>query len=227
MLGLLAIAIAPCLAIMIYVYIKDKHEKEPFLLLAYSFLGGVASVFVAATLEQYAQGFVIGSGTSAISVAIFAFLVVGLSEELSKYFFLRIIPYRNKAFNEPFDGIVYSVMVSMGFAMIENIMYVMKHGMGTGIMRVFTAVPAHATFAIIMGYYIGLAKFNPKNKVKYQIMGIGGAVLFHGAYDFSLMQNNVPGLRIIGAVLSLYVAIRLSKKAMRLHNEDSPFRNRT
>jgi hypothetical protein len=78
-----------------------------------------------------------------------------------------------------------------------------------------------------MEYHIGLSKFGSKNKVKYQIMGIGGVVLFHGAYDFSLMQNNIPGLGMVGAFLSLCVAIHLSKKAMRLYNEDSPFRNKT
>lgn len=224
MLSLLAIAIGPCLAIMVYVYCKDKYEREPFKLVLYSFLGGVASIAIAAYLEVTAENNGIGVGDSLEQVAILAFLVVGVSEELSKYLFIRIIPYRNKAFNEPFDGIVYSVMVSMGFAMAENIMYVMQHGMATGIMRMFTAVPAHATFAIIMGYYIGKAKFSAENKMQNHLIGIGGAVFFHGFYDFSLMQNDFESLRLLGAVLSLIIAIRLSKKAMRSHNAISPFK---
>jgi len=96
-------------------------------------------------------------------------------------------------------------------------------GTGTGIMRMFTAIPTHATVAIIMGYYIGKAKFDKKNRIKYHLFGIGGAVLFHGLYDFSLMQNEIKGLKLIGALASLYIAIRLSKKAIKMHNEVSPF----
>lgn len=224
MISLLAIAVAPCLAIMVYIYLKDKYEKEPIKLLVYSFFGGVASIPIAAYLEVEAQNRGIGVGEDVTSVFILAFIVVGISEELSKYLFLRIIPYRNKAFNEPFDGIVYSVMVSMGFAMAENILYVFQHGMTTGVMRMFTAVPAHATFAVIMGYYVGKAKFDQENKFILHLKGIGGAAAFHGLYDFSLMQNEIPGLRLIGAILSLYIAIRLSKKAMHAHTINSPFR---
>jgi RsiW-degrading membrane proteinase PrsW (M82 family) len=67
--------------------------------------------------------------------------------------------YNNKNFNEPFDGIVYAVIVSMGFATIENIIYVFQYGFATGILRLFTAVPAHAAFGILMGYFLGKAKF--------------------------------------------------------------------
>ena len=224
MLSLLALAIAPCIVVMGYIYFKDKFEKEPRKLLLYSFFGGVGSIFIAVALETTAEKIGLGVGTNYISVAILAFVVVALSEELSKYLFVRLIPYKNKAFNEPFDGIVYSVFVSMGFAMLENILYVMQHGMGTGIMRMFTAVPAHATFGIIMGYYIGKAKFDKANSVKYHLYGIAGAVLFHGLYDFSLMQNEIKGLRLIGALASLYVAMRLSKKAIKMHHDVSPFK---
>lgn len=90
-----------------------------------------------------------------------AFFVVALIEEFSKYIFVRFYSQPKKYFNEPFDGIVYAVMVSMGFAAIENIAYVSQGGMGTAIVRAFTAVPAHATFAVLMGYFMGLAKFAP------------------------------------------------------------------
>ena len=72
--------------------------------------------------------------------------------------------YRKKEFDEPFDGIVYAVMVGMGFATVENISYVSQYGLMTGIMRLFMAVPAHASFAIIMGYFMGKARFSAKKE---------------------------------------------------------------
>ena len=76
-------------------------------------------------------------GEGIFYVAVYSYLIVALSEEGSKFLMLRLIPYRRKAFDDPFDGIVYAVMVSMGFATLENIGYVMQHGMGTGLLRMF------------------------------------------------------------------------------------------
>ena len=157
--------------------------------------------------------------------AVHAFLIVSLVEEFSKFIFVRSILYRSSHFNEPFDGIVYSVMVSMGFATFENLLYVSSGGMGTAIMRMFTAVPAHATFAVLMGFYLGKAKFEHK-KSYYALHALGVATLFHGAYDYCLFVSWVPGI-VLGALVSLVVGIWLSKKAIRIHQLASPFKNKT
>ena len=157
--------------------------------------------------------------------AVHAFLIVALVEEFSKFIFVRGILYRSSHFNEPFDGIVYSVMVSMGFATFENLLYVSSGGMGTAIMRMFTAVPAHATFAVLMGFYLGKAKFEHK-KSYYALHALGVATLFHGAYDYCLFVSWVPGI-VLGALVSLVVGIWLSKKAIRIHQLASPFKNKT
>jgi RsiW-degrading membrane proteinase PrsW (M82 family) len=130
-----------------------------------------------------------------------AFLKVAFIEELSKFIFIRFILYYNKNFNEPYDGIIYAVMVGMGFATLENIIYVFQYGVGTGILRMFTAVPAHATFAILMGFYLGKAKFEHK-KSYYALYALGVATLFHGAYDYCLFISFVPGI-VFGALASL------------------------
>ena len=151
-----------------------------------------------------------------------AFFVVGLSEEFSKYVIVRYYAQSKNAFNEPYDGIVYAVMVSMGFAAVENIFYVLEGGVPVALLRAFTAVPAHATFGILMGYYMGRAKFS-NNRVKYNLLGLLLAILFHGAYDFFLFINFIPGISI-GAFISLIVGIILSRKAIRIHQENSHFR---
>jgi RsiW-degrading membrane proteinase PrsW (M82 family) len=151
-----------------------------------------------------------------------AFIVVGMTEEFSKYIIVRYVSQPRKAFNEPFDGIIYAVMVSMGFAATENIMYVLQGGYEVALLRAFTAVPAHATFAIIMGYFMGKAKFS-NNKVKLNFTGLFLAVVFHGTYDFFLFVDFIPGLWT-GAFLSLFIGIYLSRKAIQKHQEDSKFK---
>ena len=113
-------------------------------------------------------------------------------------------------------------MVSMGFACTENVLYVVDGGYQTAVLRAFTAVPAHATFGILMGYYMGLAKFS-KNRLQLNLTGLFLAVIFHGAYDFFLFINFVPGISI-GAFVSLIIAIVLSKKAIKKHQENSNFK---
>lgn len=218
---LLALALAPGGAVALYIYLKDKHEREPLGLLARSFFFGVLSVFVTLLISQGIGYFVEIDEQSVGQQAVHAFLIVALVEEFSKFIFVRGILYNNAHFNEPFDGIVYSVMVSMGFATFENILYVYSGGMSTAIMRMFTAVPAHATFAILMGFYLGKAKFEHK-KSYYAFHALGVATLFHGAYDYFLFISFVPGI-VLGALVSLLVGIWISKKAIKIHQQASPF----
>lgn len=218
---LLAIALAPGVAIGVYIYLKDHHEREPLGLLLRSFLFGVLSIFVTLIISLVIEQFITIDEASLSEQAVHAFLIVALVEEFSKFIFVRGILYNNKHFNEPFDGIVYSVMVGMGFATFENILYAINGGFGTAIMRMFTAVPAHAAFAVLMGFYLGKAKFEHK-KSYYALHALGVATLFHGAYDYCLFISWVPGL-VLGALVSLILGIWLSKKAIRIHQMASPF----
>jgi RsiW-degrading membrane proteinase PrsW (M82 family) len=221
-LVLMALAIAPGLAIAIYVYWRDKFEREPLSLMVKCFAFGVLSILPAIILETLGtKVFGTYSPENILQTAFHAFVIVGLSEEWSKYIFLRGYAYRKPDFNEPYDGITYSVMVSMGFATLENIMYVADGGFGVAILRMFLSVPAHATFGVIMGYYVGLAKFR-EHSLKLRLTGLFLAAAFHGAYDFCLFLNTVPVL-ILGALASLIVGVILSLKAIKHHAMFSPF----
>lgn len=214
-MGLLVLAIAPGIAICLFIYLKDKYNKEPLGLLVLSFFMGVLSIIPAFFIQVSLTGPVerwMGEGI--LYTAVFSYLIVGLSEEGSKFLALRFVPYRRKAFDDPFDGIVYAVMVGMGFATLENIGYVMQHGIGTGITRMFLSVPAHATFAVLMGYHVGLAKFDPANKRKYMMLAVFWPALFHGTFDFFLFVGNT-WLHFAGAVVSFIVAVKLSLKLIR------------
>ncbi len=215
----LAIALAPGIAISLLIYWLDKRDREPVRLLIRSFMLGVLCTSFPLLVEGLAGRVDWGKG-GAWGIAAFAFGIVGLSEELGKYFVLRYFAFPKPAFNEPFDGIVYSVMISMGFATTENIAYVMQYGIGTGIVRMFISVPAHAAFAVLMGYYVGLAKFIPQHRKTLLFTGVFWAVVFHGAFDFFLMLGDNVFL-ILASLLCLYIGVRLSIRAIRNHTEIS------
>ncbi|MEK6780946.1 MAG: PrsW family glutamic-type intramembrane protease [Bacteroidota bacterium] len=220
-LFLLAIASAPGVAIALYIYLKDKHEREPIGLLIKAFVYGMLSTLLTLIISIPISSFVPLDEKSIGEQAIHAFILVALIEEFSKFIFVRGVLYRNKNFNEPFDGIVYSVMVGMGFATLENILYVSDGGVSTAILRMFTAVPAHASFAVLMGYFLGKAKFEHKRGY-YSIYALGVATLFHGAYDYFWFIAYVPGIWV-GAITSLGLGIYFSKKAIKIHQDESPF----
>lgn len=224
---LLALSIAPGIAISLYIFLKDRFNREPHLNLLICFLLGCLSVLPAILIQLLTVKPVerlMGGGV--LYTAVFAYIIVGLSEEWSKYIMLRSYAFPKKSFDEPFDGIVYSVMIGMGFATVENILYVQQHGLGTALVRMFLSVPAHATFAVLMGYFAGKAKFKPERRRFYLFTGIFWAAFFHGTYDFFLFLQGNPtvnkylsdSLLFLGAVGSFIFAVWLSKKAIKEHH---------
>lgn len=220
---LLALSIAPGIAIVLFIYFSDKYEKEPWRLLAISFLYGAIGLFLSVIVSDFVNQFIViheenfmDEGKHAFSVAVV--------EEFIKFLFVRFILYRDKNFNEPFDGIVYTVTVGMGFATVENIIYVMNGTEATAILRMFTAVPAHGTFAILMGYFLGIAKFKHRKETQYSILALLTAILIHGVYDYFLFISFVPGIWVM-AFICLGVAFIFARKAILLHQEASPFKD--
>lgn len=223
-LPLMILAILPGLAISYYIYVSDEHEKEPHEHLILCFIFGMVSTAPAILLEELGMGLGLDDTSYLFGAFIFAFGVVAFSEELVKFLFLRFYIYEKDDFNEPFDGIVYSVMIGMGFATVENILYASRYGIETVFARMFTAVPAHAAFAIIMGYYAGRAKFEPEQSNILLMKGLFLAIAVHGAYDFFIFQENYPALAGF-TLVSLILAIVLSKNMMVIHQRNSPFKD--
>ncbi len=226
---LLALSIAPGLAICLFIYFKDKYNKEPVSYLFKCFFLGMLSAVLSLIVEWGGETMLdkLAINNSIIATLLLAFVVVAFTEEGSKYIMLKNYAFPKPEFDEPFDGIIYSIMVSMGFATLENIFYVFENGVGTAILRMFLSVPAHASFAVLMGYYAGLAKFNPSQKSFYLLKGFLLAVLFHGMFDSFLFlaeddmatQYISGGLLALGALGSYYFAARLSLKSIRLHQQ--------
>ncbi len=227
---LFALSIAPGIAISVFFFFKDEYNREPRRHILFSFFLGILAAIPAAGFQMLAFPLFdryVPNGIA--SIAIKAFILVALSEEWCKYIMVRYYAFRQPEFDEPFDGIVYAVMVGMGFATIENVGYVMQHGLATAFVRMFLSVPAHASFAILMGYYVGKAKFHPGGRFSNLLKGILLAVFFHGLFDFFLflrdhemIQQHVSDIFLfLGALITFAIALVLSRNAIREHVDHS------
>jgi RsiW-degrading membrane proteinase PrsW (M82 family) len=223
---LAAIAIAPGIAVCLFIYSFNRYGKAHIRNLVLSFVLGMAATLPALLIQMLAEDVRNEpSRHSILSYAWFAFIVVAFSEEGSKFLVLRFFSYPQKTFNEPFDGILYSVMIGMGFATVENIEYVSQFGLETGVSRFFLAIPAHASFAVLMGYQVGWAKFDKERATWLMAKGLLIAVLFHGSFDFFLFlqqsraatQYLSTGILSFGAFASFYIAVRMAMRALRMH----------
>ena len=203
----IGIATIPVFVLLWYFWHRDKGEKEPMKLMQKIFLWGIIVIIPVAIIEAVLQIGAESIGITPTSTAyliIMPFLIVALPEELSKLWVVKKKAFNHKKFNEIMDGITYCILASMGFAVFENILYTFQFGIGTGIMRAFTAVPAHALFSGIMGYYIGLAKFRKKDQKKLLKKGLLFGVFFHGLYDF-LLLSGMPILILLIFPLLIYM----------------------
>ncbi len=189
MVKLIVLALAPVIIIALYFYYRDKYEKEPILMLVKALGAGIIIVIPIIIIEKLLMTIIIILPHQA-QAFYRAFIVAGFTEELFKFLVLYIIIWSNKNFNEKFDGIVYAVFISLGFAGVENIMYVLQHGVATGYVRALVSVPGHALFGITMGYYFGLAKFYLEKRKQFMIRSFLYPVILHGVFDFILMLGN-------------------------------------
>ncbi|BDS15500.1 PrsW family intramembrane metalloprotease [Aureispira anguillae] len=194
---LLLLSILPGFLIVLYIYWRDRHYKEPIWYLTVCFVFGMLSTYPAIKMEEFGirdLGIFNTVGDPFMTFT-FTFAVVAFSEEFVKYIFLRYYIFPKEEFDEPMDGIVYSVMISMGFATLENILYIVVRttdfdvAFQIGLLRMITAVPAHAIFAILMGYFVGLAKFSENRKDFFLLLGLVSAILLHGTYDFFIFMQ--------------------------------------
>lgn len=219
---ILFISFAPVILILIYIYKRDKYEKEPMGLLAKALgLGAIITlpiIFIELFLKNlYQYG-------DPITVALYdGFVVAAFTEELFKYLAFTLLIWKNRNFNELFDGIIYAAFISLGFAAVENFFYVFGSGGGVGILRAFTAVPAHALFGITMGYYFGLARFDEKQQTKFLWFAILLPIVLHGFYDFFLMSGNGL-LMLLFLPFIIYLWISGFKK-MKQHSLNSVFKD--
>lgn len=191
---LFSLAMLPSVALLIFIYKMDKKESEPKKLLWSLFLWGVVSIIPIIIVETILDLIVeqITVNGSVFYALLDGFIVAGMTEEVFKYLFLKRKTWNSEHFDCMFDGTVYAVFVSLGFASVENVMYVTSDGIGLAFLRMFTSIPGHLCFAIFMGYYYSKARLaiNNGDKVlskKYRRLSVLVPIILHGFYDFLIM----------------------------------------
>jgi len=213
-------ALLPVAIICWIIFRLDKFEKEPIWPLVIAFLIGGLSTVPILFWESWVSTTSLEQDVNIWKTIIIAFLVVAASEEFVKSLGIYLYPFQQSFFNERMDGIIYGVMVAMGFAAVENVFYAYQHDWTTILVRAFTAVPTHAVFGVITGYYFGLAKFNKEKKWHYILRGLLIAIGLHGLYDFFIIQQIHEEL-MGGALLVLGFSVYLSFEMVKLHRQNS------
>ncbi len=223
-LKLIAAAVIPAVLLLIRVYRADRLEKEPVGLILLLVILGVLSTALASAAEQLgdiAVAYFFPEGTLEYDILLY-FVVVAFSEEGFKYLLLKNRTWKSPDFNCLFDGVVYAVSVSLGFALWENIGYVLSYGMGAAVARALTAVPGHACFGVFMGAWYGSAKRrelqgDEQRSARCRLMAVLVPALLHGCYDFiAVRQTEALSAVFVVFVLGMFlVASRLVTRMSR------------
>ncbi len=224
-LRLFIIAIIPAVIITLGIYLSDRHDREPLKVLLFTYILGALTVIPAILVEEVLIRFNVFSGV--LGAFYNAFIVAGLTEEYFKRLVVLKYPYKTKYFNEKLDGIVYSVFATMGFATVENIIYVAYRYTNNpfiGLYRGIFSVPAHAVFGVTMGYYLSLAKFDTNLERRRMNLrkSLYMPVLMHGMFDFILMAN-IPQLTLIFVPYVIFLWV-LNQRKLSSYMYDSKHR---
>ncbi len=220
-MDVIILSLAPVAIIAGYIWVRDKYDREPVKWLLLAVFAGILIVWPVIGIERVLSA--IADPLDGLPEAAWnAFAVAGFTEELFKFIALVLLIWPRRAFNDKYDGIVYGAFVSLGFASVENVLYVLKEGYTTGLVRAFTAVPAHAIFGITMGFYLGMAKFYPKKRALSLLKAFFIPFFLHGIYDFILMTG-IEWLWIFFLVFLILLYITGVRK-MKQFSDQSYFR---
>ena len=207
--NLMALAILPGLLLIIYVYTKDKVEKEPIGVILKLVVFGAISCFLAGYVNTFrAASIPYQPGTLEYALNI-SFLVAAVDEEILKFLALRLGSWNTRAFNYRFDGVVYGLSAAVGFAVLENITYVAQYGFSTAIVRAFTAVPLHAFCGVFMGVFYSYSKKSSilgrkADTIVYTVLSLLVPMLIHGTYDTFAFLGESGTFYLLAFVVLLY-----------------------
>ncbi len=236
---ILLIASLPIILMCAYVYNKDA-DKEPVSILKKLFLYGVISIVPIVLLELLTDNIAILDKSNSVSLFINTFVTIGFIEEGAKWIIVNKAAYNDIEFNHAYDAIIYCVFASLGFALIENILYVFKQGLVIGIFRAVTTIPAHTFNGVLMGYFMGLAKNEDvnnkgKNSKKYMFLSLLIPIVAHTIYDYLIfLENDIATTLFIVFVVAMYIiSFRIIKSISDIRRNfdgssyDSTFRVKT
>lgn len=221
-------AIFPGLVLLVWFRNSDKFP-EPWPVVFRTFILGVFSVIPIMVVGSFLKPWLQYVPDTALAHAGFtAFVLAALPEESFKFLVLILYSTRHMEFDEPMDGIVYGVAVSLGFATLENILYVSKGGLSVALLRALTSVPGHAMMGAVMGYYVGLCLLKPDRRFALLSSALIFPMIIHGLYDFPLMwmgemshrgqgtqSHGLAGLMFLAVVVFMWSLAMVYKKRLR------------
>ncbi|WP_115993220.1 glutamic-type intramembrane protease PrsW [Cohnella lupini] len=219
LISVLAAAIVPGIALLAYFYWKDRYDTEPVSIVLKMFLTGMLIVLPIMIVQR---SLTLWWGDSPFT---FSFIISAGVEEFFKWFVLYHIIYNHTEFDEPYDGIVYAVAVSLGFATLENVLYAFLQPMTFGdlMMRALLPVSGHALFGVFMGYSLGKAKFSVGKSIRNHLwLALLLPIIWHGIYDFLLLT--VPSTWIWLVVPFMFFLWFRGMRQVNNANAVSPFR---
>lgn len=218
LLSLAVAAIAPGIALLVYFYLKDKYVTEPPILVFKVFMIGVLLVFPTMVLQR---GLYLSLDPPDWAMA---FFLAGGVEESLKWFLVLYYIFRHKEFDEPYDGIVYAAALSLGFATMENVIYAFAYELSPQnlILRALLPVSGHALFGVMMGYYLGQAKFDRTHRRKYLIIALVLPIVWHGVFDYLFVLSDTYWIWLMLPMMAMLWIRGLRKVSMA--NERSPYR---
>jgi protease PrsW len=226
-----AVAAAPSVVLLGYFYLRDRYDREPLGHLALAYALGIYAMLAAqgisgATEPWLPPGFLQRRDEAARLID--AFVLSALVEELAKWTLLVTAIYHWSELDEPLDGLIYGVALSLGFATLENLLYLGRLGLAVAWPRALFAVPAHALFGGAMGYYAGRAKFGATAAARIPdlVRALVVPILFHGGYDFALLHGLGWKVRVGLLVLSIGLWAFVLRRVHRAQRA-SPFRPKT
>jgi len=176
------LGLIPGLIWLFYFYRKSYHRPKSLRNLVRVFFAGLICTIPTGIIE-----YVTGAGLAQETLlrsAEMSFFLIGPLEELSKLVAVWLAIYRTRDFREPLDGIIYAGTAAVGFASVENIVYLLHLGPGIIVSRVLFATPAHVMFSAMWGYSMGLARFRREGELKTILGGFALAAFLHGSYNF-------------------------------------------
>lgn len=219
-------AIAPVVVLLWQILKRDSANPEPPKMLMKAFFYGMVSTVVTFVLLPFTEalGDLIVLNDTALSVAFKqAFFSAALPEEGAKLLMLWLLLRNNSYFDERFDGIVYAVCVGMGFAAVENVLYLFSNydsWLSVGIVRALFAVPGHFFDAVIMGYYYSHYHFGTRRNPATKTLILAAPVVAHGIYDGILFSYDIDdGVAVVALILFLIFFNWLKKTGRRLIDE--------
>jgi RsiW-degrading membrane proteinase PrsW (M82 family) len=217
----LSFVIAPAIALLIYLYLRYRFPGGSFNLLLKSYLWGMASIALVLVVQLVANIFGLDHLTNLRRIIFYSLVVTAFFAEFSKFFFLKVFCYPQENFRTPVDGIIYSVMIAMGFATMNSLLYFLNiPNLKVGTVNLVMSGPANVIFGVLMGFFIGLGKIR-KIRLIDSMTGLSAAVLFHALYSFCLLTKDYKLLWAL-FIGSAIIVFSLGVVALRITPETPP-----